>query len=434
MPLNNERPTSTSSGEDLSGDVESLSESCDNMTLASDRDSFNSDCSSKHSSPSSSPPKVLTLDEVMASGKDLFDLRLAHEITVNPSFRMEANVRSQNSLWNAVEDNLHRAYWDILQTELNDDPPEYRHAIKLLEEIREILLSFLNPGTNRMRTQIMEVLDMDLIRQQADNNAVDIPGLASYIISTMDKLCAPVRSRDVAKLRESTDNIVTLLKEIFRVLNLMRVDLVNFSIDSLRVMLQRSGVEYERATFQKILDSTPTALKHTTSWIQSALDELLAAAGGQGKGQQPMVGAFQLLNTAFLHLLTCDFSKDPLPETWVLDESRLQETRFLLQRVQTVNGVLLIVFQTVGGPVQDLPSLSDRLKRMISVLLEGMHRPDFNLGESLEAVSAQTCRELNKSLTERNFPALTPELQDTLTGQICSINQEDNPIRTLIGN
>lgn len=58
----------------------------------------------------------------------------------------------------------------------------------------------------------MEVLDMDLIRQQAENDALDIQGLASYIISTMGKLCAPVRDEEIRKLRESTDNIVTLLK------------------------------------------------------------------------------------------------------------------------------------------------------------------------------------------------------------------------------
>lgn len=76
----------------------------------------------------------------------------------------------------------------------------------------QILLSFLNPGANRMRTQIMEVLDMDLIRQQADNDAVDIQGLASYIITTMGKMCAPVRDEDVKKLQESTENIVKLFR------------------------------------------------------------------------------------------------------------------------------------------------------------------------------------------------------------------------------
>lgn len=58
----------------------------------------------------------------------------------------------------------------------------------------------------------MEVLDMDLIRQQADNDAVDIQGLSSFIITTMGKMCAPVRDEDIKKLRESTDNIVALFR------------------------------------------------------------------------------------------------------------------------------------------------------------------------------------------------------------------------------
>lgn len=37
-----------------------------------------------------------------------------------------------------VKDNVHKAYWDILESELNDDPPQYEHAIKLVEEIREV--------------------------------------------------------------------------------------------------------------------------------------------------------------------------------------------------------------------------------------------------------------------------------------------------------
>lgn len=74
----------------------------------------------------------------------------------------------------------------------------------------QILLSFLSPGANRLRTQILEVLDMDLIRQQADKEAVDIQGLASYIVTIMSKLCAPVRDDEVKKLRESPDYVVSM--------------------------------------------------------------------------------------------------------------------------------------------------------------------------------------------------------------------------------
>lgn len=52
-------------------------------------------------------------------------------------------------------------------------------------------------------------------------------------------------------------------REIFRVLDLMKVDMINATIFSLRAVLCREGIEYERARFQRILDKTPS--KYTLS-------------------------------------------------------------------------------------------------------------------------------------------------------------------------
>uniref|UniRef100_A0A4W5QH66 T-complex 11, testis-specific-like 2 n=1 Tax=Hucho hucho TaxID=62062 RepID=A0A4W5QH66_9TELE len=182
-----------------------------------------------------SPPKTITLDDVMSSARDLSNLTLAHEIIVNRDFHVEQPHLPQNSLEKQVKDIVHKV-----------TPPEYEHAIKLLEEIREILLSVLSPGANWLQIQILEVLDMDLIRQQAYKEAMDIQGLASYIFTIMGKLCAHVRDDEVKN------------REIFRVLDLMKMDMVNFTIQSLRLDLRRQSVEYERAKFQSIVEKTPS--------------------------------------------------------------------------------------------------------------------------------------------------------------------------------
>lgn len=44
-----------------------------------------------------------------------------------------------------------------------------------------------------------------------------------------------------------------------------------------------------------------------------------------------------------------------------------------LKLYQAVASVLLIVCSSIGGPVSSLPALVERLKKMIAVLLEGMH-------------------------------------------------------------
>lgn len=207
MPLNDDQ----NSDSDSSRLSESTASSSDSEYS---RQSFNSDSSSKPSSPASSPPKMVTFDELMAAARNLSNLTLAHEIAVNANFCIKHEDHPQNSLAGTVKQIVHKAFWDHLESELNEDPPEYEHAIKLFEEIKEILLSFLTPGANRIQNQICEVLDTDLIRQQAEHNAVDIHGLANYIINTMGKLCAPIRDNDIKQLK-ATENIVELLRLVF---------------------------------------------------------------------------------------------------------------------------------------------------------------------------------------------------------------------------
>ncbi|MBN3276141.1 T11L2 protein, partial [Polyodon spathula] len=442
MPFNDGQP-STSTSDDQNSDTES-SERCDSMTSSSDTEcsrlSFTSDSSSKRSSPASSPPKMVTFDDLMTSARDLSNLSLAHEIVVNRNFQVEHPELPENRqvLERKVKEIVHKAFWDRLEAELNEDPPKYEYAIRLVGEIKEILLSFLNPGANRLRNQICEVLDMNLIQQQVDNDAVDIHGLENYIITVMGRLCAPARDDEIKKLKDISD-IVPLFREIFRVLDIMKMDMVNFTINNIRPQLQMQSIEYERTKFQAILDKTPSALDHTTEWMKESLDELMAVkpcTSSSSSGAENLTSGIpspmSVLNNFYIKLLDWDCQKKVLPETLITDETRLLELQKSLELYKVVAAVLLIVYNAIGGPISGLPILADQLKKISSVLLEGIHSKSFNMTEALENVSAQICTALNKSLTERGYPALPAHVQVALTGQICTIEHKDNSIRNLI--
>ncbi|XP_074082863.1 T-complex protein 11-like protein 2 isoform X1 [Macrotis lagotis] len=437
MPFNDEKrsvnddPTSDSDSSRMSESTASLSD------YECSRQSFTSDSSSKSSSPAStSPPRVVTFDEVMTAARNISNMTLAHEIAVNENFHVKQGALPENSLAGRVKHIVHQAFWDHLEAELNEDPPEYEHAIKLFEEIRETLLSFLTPGGNRLRTQISEVLDSDLIRQQAEHNAVDIQGLASYVITTMGKLCAPVRDDDIKELK-ATGNIVELLRQIFRVLDLMKIDMVNFTIKSLRPHLQRQLVDYERTKFQEILEETPSALDVTKEWIKESVNEELfslsekTSSPGAESSSTPSLSPTMVLNNSYLKLLQWDYQKKELPETLMTDGTRLQELAERLNQLKVIACLSLITNNMVGTLIEGLPGLSDRLKRISTVLLEGMNKETFNFQEALNSISLQTCVEVNKSLAERDLTALSPEIQANLMGQLSSI-AEGNPICSLI--
>ncbi|NXO01653.1 T11L2 protein, partial [Rhinopomastus cyanomelas] len=384
-----------------------------------------------------SPPKVITFDELMEAARNLSNLTLAHEIAVNKNFCLKHEYFPANSLVGTVKEIVHKAFWDHLEAELNEDPPEYERAIKLFEEIKESLLSFLTPGANRIQNQICEVLDTELIRQQAEHNAVDIHGLANYVINTMAKLCAPIRDNDIQQLK-ATDNIVELLRQIFRVLDLMKVDMANYTIQNLRLYLQHNLVDYERTTFQEILEKTPGALDLTTEWIKESIEDELSSLSdessspaGADSDSKPIISPMQVLNNSYLRLLQWDYPKT-IPETLIADEARLQELREKLNQLKIIACVCLITNNMVGAAIVNVPDFVEELKRISVPLLEGMSKKTFDLKEALSAIGVQICSRVNKSLSERDLPLLSEEMQSNLVGQITHIVEENNPVSSLI--
>lgn len=67
-------------------------------------------------------------------------------------------------------------------------------------------------------------------------------------------------TKSVSTVLEHAVNLSFLysFRQIFHVLDLMTMDMVNFTIQSLRPHLQRNLIDYERAKFQDILEETPS--------------------------------------------------------------------------------------------------------------------------------------------------------------------------------
>lgn len=209
----------------------------------------------KLESPTGSPPSA-SLSRLIELENCVSNLSLAHEIVVNRDFCFKPNGPPTDSLEGRVTQIIHRAFWDCLQQQLSSEPPDYSHAMILLEEVKMLLGSLLLPGHVRLRAELDEVLDMDLIKQEVSQGALDLNRLAGYVINTMGSLCAPVRDPEVRALRQLQEP-AELFRGIFRVLGLMKIDMVNFTVQSLRPHLMQQAMQYERAKFQQLLDKDP---------------------------------------------------------------------------------------------------------------------------------------------------------------------------------
>ncbi|CAJ1050212.1 T-complex protein 11-like protein 1 [Xyrichtys novacula] len=327
-------------------------------------------CLEKLDSPTGSPPTA-SLSSLMELQNCVSNLSLAHEIVVNRDFSFKPRSAATDSLEGRVSQIVHRAFWDGLQEQLNSDPPNYNHAVVLLQEVKTMLQSLLLPGHIRLRSQLDEVLDMDLIRQEVDHGALDLPRLSGYIINTMASLCAPVRDPEVRALRDLKDP-VELLREIFRVLGLMKTDMVNFTIQSLRPHLLQQAVQYERTKFQQILDQHPASLDWTSAWLEAAASEEAQSDSPSPDSRGP-VSPTAVLNRAYMRLLHWDPQDQKYPETALMDRARLDALGQQLEMLVLEASVLLLTGAQCGGSVFSLQGFVGKLRHAIAALLEGSH-------------------------------------------------------------
>ncbi|KAG8125837.1 hypothetical protein E2320_020965 [Naja naja] len=392
---------------------------------------------SRSNIPEVSPAQLVSVEELMDTAKGVTNMALAHEIVVNGGFQIKAADLPANSLEKRVRDIVHKAFWDCLETQLKENPPSYDHAIKLVGEIKEALLSFLLPGHTRLRNQITEALDLELIKQEAENGALDISKLAEFIIGMMGTLCAPARDEEIQKLKDIRE-IVPLFRAIFSVLDLMKMDMANFAVSSIRPHLMQQSVEYERKKFQELYEKQPNSLDFVTKWLQEAMVDLqskVACASNNdaaSAGRVPALSPVAVQNHAYIQLLKWNHLQKPFPETVLMDQSRFQEMQLELDQLILIGAILLVTFNASGSALSDLPAFTNKLKMAIQVLLTGLHLPSFNLDETLAVISEKICAEVNSCLSQHGFTRFTSEKVIVLKGQIQALANPDNVVCKLI--
>ncbi|XP_072291280.1 T-complex protein 11-like protein 1 [Eucyclogobius newberryi] len=373
----------------------------------------------------------VSIEELMETAKGVTNMALAHEIVVNQEFKVKPPTLPEDCLERRVKEIMHKALWDCLESQLKQDPPSYDHVLKLLAEIKETILSFLLPGHGPLRSRIEDVLDLPLIQQQAEKGALDIGQLSQFIVGIMGTLCAPCRDDDINKLKEITD-VVHLLKSIFTVLDLMKMDMANFALSSIRPHLMQQSVEYERAKFQEFLEKQPNALDYTEKWLKDTVNTMRESDVCCASSEPLSLLPLHVHNQAYLRLLRWDHSAEPFPETVLMDQTRFLEMQQEVERLVLISSILLIVYTTTGDAISGLPGLMDKLKNTVNAMLVDMHSRTFSAQEALASIGEKLCIELDACLSQHGYTPFSADRKDTLKGQIIASIEADNAVRKLI--
>ncbi|KAM6040745.1 LOW QUALITY PROTEIN: T-complex protein 11 homolog [Theristicus caerulescens] len=411
------------------------------------------------------------MNELQQIPDDIYKLTIVHATVLNSDFKLQAPSFSPKSLENRVKETLHKAFWDSLEEQLSASPPDYTRAIQLLQETKEALLSLLLPRHNQLRSQVEEALDMELTRQEAGREALDIHGLTT-VLGTVARLRAPIRDEEVQGLQSLTDS-AQLLREIFRVLGLMKMDMLNSTIQSLRTH-QDHTVQYEWKKFQELLDRLPSKSEgkgeenccfyrrclrlpnahplqpapgsHKRVAVQSSgrsVRVLFTAAtppcrrqltchthAGAVSSGTTVPSLTSVLIRGYINLLCWEPGQKEYPETLFMDQAPPQEVQAQVNQHVTA-AVLLVTTGTCGSTLCGSPGFVARLKQ-VTKALEGLSCIRWVTLSFLFQEENSECQEVSRTLSQLGYAAFTTEKCASLKGQIKSIADKGNAVRHVI--
>ncbi|CCM03545.1 uncharacterized protein FIBRA_05679 [Fibroporia radiculosa] len=141
--------------------------------------------------------------------------------------------------------------------------------------------------------QLREVLDADLIQQELDHGLFDPSGVFQTIGDIIRCHCAPMRDHAVDQMvalarscapggNGSKVDAVRAIRLCFEIMELMKLDVANHQLQTLRPYLVQSAAQYELKTFQESRQGGHLSLAVTREWLQSAHREVARRAEMSG--------------------------------------------------------------------------------------------------------------------------------------------------------
>lgn len=363
----------------------------------------------------------------MKAAHGMQNMALAHEIAVDQDFKLEPFEPPDNSYQKLVKETMHKAYFDILREQLNSDPPEYKQALVLLEDVKQGLFAILLPRHTRIREMIEEVLDADFIQQQAENNSLDFHKYATFVIDLMAKLAAPARDEMIQNISKLTDT-VEVFRAILETLEVLKLDLANTLIAMIRPHVQQESVQYERAKFDEILKISEDGLQHTREWLKRHIDKEGISIPVTDKNIIRNVTA-QTLAKAYLELLEWDGSKT-YPETVALDAPRFAELGTQVYRLMAVAS-LMLASPACGSDPAAAAAHKQTLKDKILIIIDNTTN-DIELKSVLPSVAEEVILVTEHLLEDLNQSPLTGETKEIIRTQITSLGDPEHRVREIV--
>uniref|UniRef100_A0A914QF49 T-complex 11 n=1 Tax=Panagrolaimus davidi TaxID=227884 RepID=A0A914QF49_9BILA len=371
-----------------------------------------------------SPAKFFTIDEILKVNTTLEKMMLAHEIAIDPNFSLEKLPK--DPLEEQVKKCMHDAFWGKLREDFDKEPPVYEHAFNLIVDLKEMILGLLTEAQVNVRQLIESGLDPILIKQQIQNNAFDLKKLLLFVMEVLSKLCAPARDEQMEKLKQETDIIATF-RGIFEFVELMKLDMANFTVSKNRSTIERYAAEYEREQFLKVLEVDPQGNKALKSFLHQILTDYFSSHP-EIQSQEELTNAQvkELIAQFYMFLFDSPPPMLQFPETLKMDELRIRALSEKYLQLILVISTIFVSGNIVGREICETKNFKALLKKDLIILLNDV--TESNHVERLDSVGLQVIKLCKEICGEGKW---SNEHEELVKNQINDLKNPENSIRKL---
>lgn len=372
-----------------------------------------------------SPPRFVSWDEIQAAAAgQATKMFLAHEVAVDQEFRLDRAAPAAGSVEQRVRETMHNAFWDLLREKLAADPPNYDQALVLLDDIKQNLCDCLLAHHSRLKVEIEEVLDKEHIRQQVLNNSLDFKFYADFVVNMISKLCAPIRDDNVRQLREETD-VVNLFRKILELLDLMKLDIANFTISVFKTDITMKSIQLEKTEFKKYLtvqtENGVDGLENTKKWLLKHHTE-----------PTPSSNWYKILGKSYIDLLDWPADCTNYPETVMMDRTRFTNIGAELHKLAIVASVVLVAADSSQGALQVIPDAKLKIKALALEAVKDTALSDIE--SCLTPLAEKVVVETTEAMKKTSVEPLNGDRQSILYHTILQVKDPSQRIRQLVYN
>ena len=331
------------------------------------------------------------------------NVQVLHDLLMEPNLKVKPNIQRRSTPEAKAKS---ERYWELLERDIQSFQSQLitcgsgkvsKRMVLMLEEIKIILIE-MYPDSIKLKHDLGEFMDVDLIVKDLTFGNFDIFSFAQMLHDVLKINCAPRRDKIVEELVDlaKQGQLISMLKVCFELLELMKLDMANYQLSNMRPNYEKNYVTLEQKYFKDNIVMKPEFDSHIYAWMNRSHKEL------EGSTLE------RCYVNALVSMLSVSDNHIRPPLTFKLDGGRILSLRREFRSCCLLNGLLTILDVYSQDSGKDIERL---VKPRFKTLLSQNQTP---INRLVDEVILQICHINKRPVPQKLKKTIVSQINDAL--------------------